>query len=79
MTTSRTPATTRAGSWEGETASSYQNVAGDILKANDKHEERVKRAATALDQYSARLQRCINDMTAIRGRATTAGSPSPAP
>ena len=37
------------GSWEGETASSYQNFSGDILKSNDKHEERVKRAATALD------------------------------
>ena len=61
------------GSWEGETASSYQNFAGDILKANDKHEDRVKRAATALDQYAARLQRCINDMTAIRGRATDGG------
>ncbi len=61
------------GSWEGETASSYQNVAGDTLKATDKHEERVKRAATALDQYAARLQRCINEMTAIRGRATTGG------
>ncbi|MEJ7795968.1 MAG: hypothetical protein WKF50_10485 [Nocardioides sp.] len=61
------------GSWEGETASSYQNFAGDILKASDLHEERVKRAATALDQYSARLQRCINDMTAIRGRATSGG------
>jgi len=61
------------GNWEGETASSYQNFAGDILKANDQHEERVKRAATSLDQYAARLQRCINDMTAIRGRATEGG------
>ena len=41
------------GSWEGETASSYQNVSGDTLKASDKHEARVKRAATALDQYAA--------------------------
>ncbi len=61
------------GSWEGETASSYQNVSGDILKANDKHEERVKRAATALDLYSAELQRCIDAMTEIRGRASGGG------
>ncbi len=61
------------GSWEGETASSYQNFAGDILKANDKHEERVKRAATSLDQYAAKLQRCINDMTGIRDRASSGG------
>ena len=56
-------------SWEGETASSYQNFAADLLKATDKHEERVKRAATALDQYAARLQRCIDDMADIRSRA----------
>jgi hypothetical protein len=61
------------GSWEGETASSYQNFSGDILKANDKHDERAKRAATALDLYAAKLQRCIDDMTAIRGRATGGG------
>ena len=61
------------GSWEGETASSYQNFSGDILKANDKHEERVKRAATALDLYAAKLQRCIDDMTEIRGRASGGG------
>lgn len=57
------------GSWEGETASSYQNFAGDLHKATDKHEERVKRAATVLDQHAARLQRCIDAMTDIRGRA----------
>ncbi len=61
------------GMWEGETASSYRNFAGDLLRANDKHEARVKRAATALDQYSARLQRCINDMTDIRDRARSGG------
>ncbi len=61
------------GSWEGETASSYQNFSGDILKSNDKHEERVKRAATALDLYAAKLQRCIDDMTEIRGRASGGG------
>lgn len=65
--------TSARGSWEGETASSYQNFAGDLLKATDKHEERVKRAATALDQYAARLQRCIDEMSAIRGRARSGG------
>jgi uncharacterized protein YukE len=59
--------------WEGETASSYQNFAGDLLKATDKHEGRVKRAATALDQYAARLQQCIDDMSDIRGRASSGG------
>ena len=61
------------GSWDGEAGSSYRNVAGDVLTATDKHEERVKRAATALDQYAARLQRCIDDMGAIRGRASSGG------
>jgi uncharacterized protein YukE len=61
------------GSWEGETASSYQNFAGDLLRATDKHEARVKRAATALDQYAARLQRCIDAMSEIRGRARSGG------
>ena len=61
--------TSARSSWEGETASSYQNFAADLLKATDKHEERVKRAATALDQYAARLQRCVDDMADIRSRA----------
>lgn len=61
------------GSWEGETASSYRNFTGDTLKASDKHEERVKRAATALDQYAARLKRCIDDMAGIRDRASSGG------
>lgn len=61
------------GSWEGETASSYQNVAGDVLKANDKHEERVKRAATALDDYAYQLSDLESDMRSIRSRATEGG------
>ncbi len=61
------------GSWEGETASSYQNVAGDVLKANDKHEERVKRAATALDDYAYQLKDLESDMRSIRTRATKGG------
>lgn len=61
------------GSWEGETASSYQNVAGDVLKANDKHEERVKRAATALDDYAYQLKDLESDMRSIRTRATDGG------
>lgn len=65
--------TSARGSWEGETASSYQNVSGDVLQASDTHEARVKRAATALDQYAARLQRCIDEMRAIRGRASASG------
>jgi len=65
--------TSARSSWEGETASSYQNFAGDLLKATDKHEDRVKRAATALDQYAARLQRCIDAMSDIRGRARSGG------
>jgi hypothetical protein len=61
------------GSWEGETASSYQNVAGDVLKANDKHEERVRRAATALDDYAHQLKDLESDMRSIRTRATEGG------
>lgn len=60
-------------SWEGETASSYRNVSGDVLKATDKHEERVKRAATALDDYAARLKRLESDMRSIRTRAANGG------
>lgn len=59
--------------WEGETASSYRNVAGDVLKANDKHEERVKRAATALDDYAAKLKRLEQDMVAHRSTARGGG------
>ncbi|HWJ68128.1 MAG TPA: hypothetical protein VNT31_15760 [Nocardioides sp.] len=61
------------GAWEGETYSSYRNVSGDILKASDKHEERVGRAATALDDYAAKLKRLEDDMTSIRTRATEGG------
>lgn len=59
--------------WEGETASSYQNLAGDVLKATDKHEERVRRAATALDDYAFRLKDLEEDMRSIRGRASAGG------
>lgn len=61
------------GTWEGETYSSYRNVSGDIMRANDKHEERVKRAATALDDYAARLKRLEEDMKSIRTRAAEGG------
>lgn len=61
------------GAWEGETYSSYRNVSGDIMRANDKHEERVKRAATALDDYAAKLKRLESDMSAIRTRASDGG------
>jgi len=60
-------------SWEGETASSYQNLASDVLKATDKHEERVKRAANALDDYSAKLAGLEADMRSIRTRASGGG------
>lgn len=61
------------GAWEGETYSSYRNVSGDIMRANDKHESRVKRAATALDDYAAKLQRLESDMKSIRTRASEGG------
>lgn len=61
------------GRWEGETASSYQNVSGDILKANDKHEDRIKSAANALDDYAAKLQGLEDDMRSIRDRAAGGG------
>ena len=61
------------GSWEGETAASYQNVAGDVLKATDKHEDRVKRAATALDDYAFQLSNLESDMRSIRSRASGGG------
>lgn len=61
------------GGWEGDTASSYLTFSRDILRANDHHEQRIKRAATSLDQYAARLQRCLDDMESIRGRARGGG------
>lgn len=61
------------GRWEGETASSYQNVSGDTLKVNDKHEDRIKAAANALDDYAARLK-CLEDaMRSHRQRASAGG------
>lgn len=60
-------------SWEGETYSSYRNVSGDILRASDKHEDRVGRAATALDDYAAKLKRLEDDMKSIRTRASQGG------
>lgn len=61
------------GSWEGETYASYRNVSGDLLRACDKHEERVGRAATALDDYAAKLKRLEDAMTSIRTRAAEGG------
>lgn len=61
------------GRWEGETASSYQNFSGDTLKANDKHEGRIKDAANALDDYAAKLKGLEDDMRAIRDRASRGG------
>ena len=61
------------GRWEGETASSYLDFSTDVLKATDKHAERVKRAATALDDYAAKLKRCIDDMAGIRSQASGGG------
>ncbi|WP_322921520.1 hypothetical protein [Nocardioides renjunii] len=61
------------GSWEGETASSYQNLTGDVLKASDKHEDRVKAAARALDDYAAKLKALEEDMSSIRSRASGGG------
>ena len=60
-------------SWEGETASSYQGFTSDLLKATDKHEQRVKRAATALDQYAVRLRRFRDEMADILGWAGAGG------
>lgn len=61
------------GRWEGETASSYQNVSGDTLKVNDKHEDRIKAAANALDDYAAKLKGLQDAMRSIRERASGGG------
>jgi hypothetical protein len=61
------------GRWEGETASSYQNVSGDTLKVNDKHEDRIKTAANALDDYAAKLKGLEDTMRSIRERASGGG------
>jgi hypothetical protein len=59
--------------WEGEAASSYQNFSGDALKVTDKHEGRIKAAATALDDYAARLKGLEDAMREIRSRASGGG------
>jgi hypothetical protein len=61
------------GRWEGETASSYQNVSGDTLKVNDKHEDRIKTVANALDAYAAKLKVLEDDMRFMRDRASDGG------
>lgn len=61
------------GGWEGETASSYQNVSGDVLRATDTHEERIRTAANVLDDYAAQLKDLEVDMRSIRGRASSGG------
>lgn len=61
------------GSWEGESASSYQALTHEIVDMADNHEARVKRAASALDDYAGRLQRLETAMSGIRGRASAGG------
>lgn len=79
---------TARGSWEGESASSYQAMTHEVVDMADKHEARVKRAAGALEDYAARLRGLETAMTGIRSRASAGGlvvdgtiihPPAPAP
>lgn len=79
---------TARGSWEGESASSYQAMTHEVVDMADKHEARVKRAAGALEDYAAKLRGLETAMTGIRSRASAGGlvvdgtiihPPAPAP
>jgi uncharacterized protein YukE len=61
------------GSWEGESASSYQAMTHEVVDMADKHESRIKRAAGALEDYAARLRGLETAMTGIRSRASAGG------
>lgn len=64
---------TARGSWEGESASSYQALTHDLVEMTDAHEERVKRAATSLEEYAAKLRALETAMSGLRGRASAGG------
>lgn len=62
-----------AAGWEGEAATAYQDFSKTVLGATDKHTARVKRAATACDDYAARLDDARTTMRGIRDRARAGG------
>lgn len=62
-----------AGGWDGSAATAYQDFTKTVLSATDKHTARVKRAATACDDYAARLEEAKTTMRGIRTRAVAGG------
>lgn len=65
-------ASARSG-WEGATASAYQDFTRTLMQGTDKHDARVKRAATAFDGYAARLVGAQEAMGTLRTRALAGG------
>lgn len=61
------------GGWEGAAGEAYQSVTRSIVAATDAHAARVGRAATALEDYAARLDAMQATMAALRSRATEGG------
>lgn len=61
------------GEWEGDSGSSYQALTRDLLDMTDKHESRVERAATSLEEYAAKLAALELAMGGIRRRASEGG------
>ena len=59
--------------WEGEAALAYQDLTRTVLKATDKHEPRVSRAAGAFDDYAVELTNVQTEMARLRTRATAGG------
>lgn len=62
-----------SGGWDGDAAAAYQDFARTVLRGTDLHAARVRRAATACDQYAARLERAQQQMSGLRGRARSGG------
>lgn len=75
-TSSRSQVTARSAAsrtWEGEAALAYQDLTRTVLKATDKHEPRVSRAAGAFDDYAVELTNVQIEMARLRTRATAGG------
>ena len=65
--------TAARGSWEGLAAEGYQDFSRPIVTATDNHAGRIGRAATAFDDYAARLGTMKSTMSGLRSRATLGG------
>ncbi|GAB2874468.1 hypothetical protein GCM10027026_26440 [Myroides odoratimimus subsp. xuanwuensis] len=61
------------GGWEGSAADGYQAFTRPVVRATDQHVQRIGRAATAIEDYAARLRQMKRTMTGLRTRAENGG------